>query len=486
MQSTAIQPRRQGSRKNGRNQSSLISLVPLDKLWPSPENDALYRPVDRADPEIVAMASSMKRYGVQQHFVVTADHYIVAGHRRLVAAKLAGLAAVPCKVLDFDKDDDHDQFMQLLRECNRQRVKSFDEKLREETLSANPEVAYQSLIEYRENQSSLIFDTLDIRDEKKRAEISAAKAPFLTAIKKIIHEREKFWPLSDRQIHYALLNDPPLIHASKPDSTYRNDKDSYGKLTELLTRARIVGYIPMDVISDITRPVTVWNVYRDTGVYLADEVNDFCRGYWRDLMQSQPNHIEIVGEKNTVASIIRSVAMEYCIPTTIGRGYCSLRPRYDIAQRFRKSGKERLVLLMLSDFDPDGEEIAHSFARSLRDDFDIENIEPVKVALTAAQVEQFDLPPAMQAKATSSNYKRFSDKHGDDVWELEALPPETLQGVLQEAVDSVIDVDAFNNEIDEEKADSVRLEGVRRVMLDTFRGWNGEEADAQAGGEGTE
>ena len=209
--------------------------------------------------------------------------------------------------------------------------------------------------------------------------------------------------------------------------------------------------------------------------YLHQQIKNFATTYWRDLMQSQPNHIEIVGEKNTIASIIRPVAAQFCIPMTIGRGYCSLRPRYDIEQRFRESGKDKLVLLILSDFDPDGEEIAHSLARSLRDDFDIEDIEPIKVAITADQVEEFDLPPAMKAKTTSANYKRFADEHGDGVWELEALPPETLQNVLREAIDSVIDTEAFNHEIDQEKADAAKLDGVRRVMLDTLGEWRGQE-----------
>ena len=174
-------------------------------------------------------------------------------------------------------------------------------------------------------------------------------------------------------------------------------------------------------------------------------------------MQSQPNHIEILAEKNSVDSIIRPVAAEFCIPMTIGRGYCSLRPRFDVAQRFRKSGKERLVLLMLSDFDPDGEEIAHSFARSMRDDFGVENIEPIKVALTADQVADYDLPPMMQAKSGSSNYERFAEKHGDDVWELEALPAARLQDVLHVAIDDVLDTDAFNHEIDQEKADAAKF-----------------------------
>jgi len=465
MQCTANPRGRNGRPKTSKNDELglvPISMISLDELRPSPENDGLYKPIDPADPEIIGLARSIATHGVQEPLIVTLDHWIVSGHRRYVAAKLADLETAPCRVLNFGKDDDHDQFMRLLRQCNLQRVKSFDETLREEALSANPEVAYQSLIEQRQERSQLDLETLDIRGEKRRSRISKAKLPFLEAIKAIIADRRKYWPLSDRQIHYALLNDPPLIHASKPASIYCNDAKSYKALTELLTRARIAGKISMRVIQDATRPVTLWNVYRDVQGYLRAELKDFCSTYWRDLMQSQPNHIEIIGEKNTIEPIIRSVAAQYCIPMTIGRGYCSLRPRYDIAQRFFKSGKERLVLLMLSDFDPDGEEIAHSFARSLRDDFEIEVIEPIKVALTSAQVAEFSLPPMLKAKKKSAQYKRFSSAHGDSVWELEALPPETLQRVLQEAIDNVIDIEAFNHEIDQEKQDAASLENTRR------------------------
>lgn len=469
--------RRNGRRGSANGELRLvpIRLIPVEDLTPSPENDTLYRPINPADPEIIELARSVKANGVQEPLIVTADYFILSGHRRLVAAKLARLTTVPCKVLDFRKHQDHDRFMGLLRECNRQRVKSFDEKLREETLSANPEVAYQALIEHREERSKVAIDTLDIREERRRAKISPAKGPFLEAIKSIIEERKHFWPLSDRQIHYALLNDPPLTHASKRDSTYSNDRASYKALTDLLTRARIAREIPMSVIQDATRPVTLWDVHGDVQAFIRQETTGFCQHYWRDLLQSQPNHIEIVGEKNTIEPIIRPVAARSCIPITIGRGYCSLRPRFDIAERFRKSGKDRLILLILSDFDPDGEEIAHSLARSLRDDFTIEKITPVKVALTADHVEEFDLPPNLEAKATSKQYRRFVGKYGKDCWELEALPPETLQRILQEAIDQVIDVEALNREIDQEKADAAKLVGVRRVMLDTLREWRGDE-----------
>jgi hypothetical protein len=134
------------------------------------------------------------------------------------------------------------------------------------------------------------------------------------------------------------------------------------------------------------------------------------------------------------------------------------------------SGKQRLVILVISDFDPDGDEIAHSLARSLRDDFGIANIDAVKVALRAEQVAELDLPPSMiGAKRTSANYTRFVEQYGsDEVYELEALSPQTLQELLDEAIGSVLDVEAFNAEVTSEKHDAIHLGAVRRRVLATL------------------
>ena len=448
-----------------------IQEIPIGDLRPSPENDQLYKPIDPADPDFVAFADGIAEHGILVPLTVTADYFVASGHRRLVAATLAGLWYIPCRVLDFDKDDDPDRFMQILRECNRQRVKTFGETLREQAIDADPEIAYQALIDHRQETSAVEIDTFNIEGSVKRAVISPAKKPFLDAIQKVIADLQEFWPLSDRLIHYNLLNNPPLKHASKPDSVYCNDAEgkSYKALTELLTRARVAGIIPMEVIADPTRPVTTWDIHQDVSGYLQEQMEGFGRGYWRDLLQSQPNHIEIIGEKNTVAGTIKSVAMKYRLPVTIGRGFCSLRPRYDLVQRFRKSGKDRLILLAVSDYDPAGEEIAHSFARSIRDDFGVEEIEPVKVALTFDQVNQLVLPPAGKAKKKDGKAKKFIDKYGDDVWELEAIPPIKLQEILTETIDSVIDIGAFNHEIDREKEDAAKLEGVREIVIDVLR-----------------
>jgi hypothetical protein len=108
--------------------------------------------------------------------------------------------------------------------------------------------------------------------------------------------------------------------------------------------------------------------------------------------------VELFIDDINLLSILRPVAAQFCIPLTVGRGFSSLPPRNNMARRFRRSGKQQLILLIVSDFDPDGEEIARSFAPSMRDDLDVRRIHAIKVALAKDQVSQYNLPPNMLAK----------------------------------------------------------------------------------------
>jgi hypothetical protein len=220
----------------------------------------------------------------------------------------------------------------------------------------------------------------------------------------------------------------------------------------------------MGWIRDDTRPISLWDSHNEPTTFIRSELDEFLKGYSRELMQSQPNHIEVLGEKNTVDPVLKEVVMEYGIPMTTGRGYSSLPPRAEMASRYRASGKENLILLVASDFDPDGEQICESFARSMRDDFKIGNIHPIKVALTHEQVLTRSLPPSMDAKTTSANFKKFAEQYGGHAYELEALQPEDLQQVLRDAINAVIDVDAFNHEVEQEAKDAAKLEALRTTV----------------------
>jgi hypothetical protein len=444
------------------NTSTEIIELAIGDIFPSPENSTVYHPLSMENPDDAALVKSVRIHGILDPIIITLENYILSGHRRHWAARAAGLKVVPCRRIGMLRDDP--RFLPLLAECNKQRNKSFDEILHETVLAANPEEAHRALLEYRQRVAQVSADTIEIVGTIRRNPISSAKAPMLDAIDAIIEEMKSFWPITDRQIHYGLLNAPPLIHASKPNSLYRNNLESYKALCELITRARLGGLIPYQAIHDPTRPVTLFDVHAGVGPFLEREIERFLKGYWRNLQASQPCHIEILAEKLTVQSILHTVAAEYRIPMTIGRGYSSIPPRYEMAQRFRQSGKDRLVLLVVGDQDPEGEDIGHSFARSMRDDFGVLGIDPIKVALTSQQVADLNLPPMMIAKKKSSRRKTFTDKHGEHVYELEAVPPATLQHFLREVIDSVLDVDAFNEELDAEKQDAAQLAERRKSV----------------------
>ena len=296
---------------------------------------------------------------------------------------------------------------------------------------------------------------IELREYKSRSVISSAKLPLLNAVLRIIEINRSYWPLSVRQIHYRLLNDPPLCHANKPDSSYVNTQQFYkNQCVDICARARLAGLIPWEAISDETRPTDLSWVFTDWKNFIRDEMERFLVGYRRDLVQSQLNHIEVVVEKNTVYGILRPIAQEFCLPITSGRGYCSLSPRHELVERFRASGKARLIVLLLSDFDPDGEEISHSFARSLRDDFNLSEVRAIQVAITQAQIAQFNLVPIMTAKTTSARYGRFVETHRSDVvHELESLEPAALSELLRDAIGQVLNRKKFNQEREQERTD---------------------------------
>ena len=449
-----------------------LSHFPENRLVAAPENNYIYDKFGIANPDDRALTISIRDNGVQEPLTVSKDNYVLSGHRRLAACRFLGLATVPVRFVDVNFAGlEKLERLQVLRLHNRQREKSPGERIRERLVDIEPAMAHRNLLIRRAAvicgpEKSKI--NVELGSVKKRARITTLQ--FLEAVKKVVSENENYWPLTDRRIHYLLLNDPPLRHDKKPKSRYINDKASYKALTNLLIRARLTDAVPIESVEDTTRPVQLGGGFSTFEAYVEQETANFLTGYTRNLMQGQPHHIEIMLEKNALRSVIESVARDYCIPVTTGRGYSSLSPRYDLYRRFKSSGKSKLVLLMLTDFDPDGEQIAASFARSMRDDFALIDVHAVKVALTAEDVTTYDLPSDMDAKPTSPNYKKFLAKHGTKAVELDAAPVVLLQEKLREAIRRAIDVNEFNAQVEQEVQDSAYVEAHRQVVFEAIRG----------------
>lgn len=91
-------------RKHGLYRTDQIYFLSVDDIVPNPA-----QPRKHFDPvELKELADSIIRYGVLQPLTVRSQnklYELVAGERRLRASRLAGLAKVPCIVLDVDTEE---------------------------------------------------------------------------------------------------------------------------------------------------------------------------------------------------------------------------------------------------------------------------------------------------------------------------------------------------------------------------------------------
>ena len=90
--------------ENDDSEKGRILDIPVDTIIPNPS-----QPRKQFDSEpIIRLADSIRRYGILQPLTVrrlpeSKNYEIVAGERRLRAAKLLGLETVPCIVVDVDE-----------------------------------------------------------------------------------------------------------------------------------------------------------------------------------------------------------------------------------------------------------------------------------------------------------------------------------------------------------------------------------------------
>jgi ParB/RepB/Spo0J family partition protein len=118
---------------------------PLTSIKPAPENDAIYAPIAWDDPSIQDLARSIKENGVKEPLLISKDGYIISGHRRRIAAMLAGLEYVPVTVSPISRAKNPKEFIALLVTMNAQRVKTTSDLVHETIVKLDPKDAHQQI-----------------------------------------------------------------------------------------------------------------------------------------------------------------------------------------------------------------------------------------------------------------------------------------------------------------------------------------------------
>src|SRR5712671_3844681 len=220
-----------------------------------------------------------------------------------------------------------------------------------------------------------------------------------------------------------------------------NRQSEYKHLGGIIKDARRAGLIDWAAIEDRTREVHTHSSW-DSPACIIDAV---ARQYREDPWQDQHYRPEVWIEKDALLGVIEGVCTEWRVPYFACRGNNSESLQYQAGKRFEEYLDEGLtpIVLHLGDHDPNGIDMTRDNRDRLAM-FARQDIEVRRLALNMDQVERYRPPPNF-AKETDSRYAAYVRQFGTtECWELDALAPTVIAGLVHAEVEALIDHDAWN------------------------------------------
>lgn len=251
-----------------------------------------------------------------------------------------------------------------------------------------------------------------------------------------------------------------------------NSLEHYKRVVKAMEVARWEGLVDFEAFSDLDRVMVGETKSEITNVVdkieeAKHQVSAWMKYYSKNRWENQPIYAELFIEKKALQGVFQSVCNNNRIALGACKGYPSLTFLYEAAQRFSdayEQGKE-CVILYFGDYDPSGEDIPRSIGENLNrmaqevDGFSPFEVEVKRFALFESQVREWKLPPA-PAKETDS---RTANWDGIGQVELDAVKPEKLKRMAQDAIDSVFDYSLYD---DLQATEEEETETYRTALLD--------------------
>lgn len=268
----------------------------------------------------------------------------------------------------------------------------------------------------------------------------------LEQVQEIFTTYEDYLPLTVRQVYYQLVG----------NYDYPKTDNAYERLCEHLVRARRARRIPFDWLRD-DGVVVAQHQWFDGPADFWDHVGQQARRYERDKQTGQPNYVELWTEAAGMMPQLARVAGRFSVPVYSCSGFASLPAVRQIVDRAYRRNVPT-VLLHVGDFDPSGEavfeHIVDDASEFLDDDriLQTQKIIAHRVALTGGQVHAYDLPTS-PAKSTDSR----SAKWKGGTCQVDALPPDTLAEMVEDAIKHYLILDRVAQHDEDEQAERIQL-----------------------------
>lgn len=273
--------------------------------------------------------------------------------------------------------------------------------------------------------------------------------------------------LTNRQLYYQLV----------AGGLIPNAQEIYKRICTFLTDCRYNGDINWESIEDRGRTPerhSEWNSIRGL-------VDSALYSYRLPRWNNQDYYVELYCEKEAMESVLKPIADKYHIYFGCNKGYSSASTMYNLARRMKEQydNNKKLVILYLGDHDPSGLDMIRDIKERItefiwyNEKLDYEDsfvgydivykqreeegiFQVIPVALTTEQVEEYN-PPPNPAKITDPRARNYIEANGESSWELDALKPEILIKLTENAISDFIDIDKYKAVIRQEEKDKKNL-----------------------------
>lgn len=223
----------------------------------------------------------------------------------------------------------------------------------------------------------------------------------------------------------------------------KNNQREYKNLGDIINEARLAGLIDWNAIVDRTRNLRSIGHWDTPADIIASAASSFRIDKWVE----QEHRIEIWIEKDALVGVIENACNKHDIPFFSCRGYTSQSELWGAAMRMNgyiKEGQEPVVI-HLGDHDPSGKDMT----RDIEDRFEMFCGRRIKVQRIALNMDQINKhkPPPNPCKITDSRAENYMKEFGDESWELDALDPKIINGLIETEVAKYKDMAQWRKDI---------------------------------------
>ena len=242
------------------------------------------------------------------------------------------------------------------------------------------------------------------------------KEKTLKEIEEINKLFEVYGEMTIRQIYYRLVGILGL---------------NYRQIAYRCKEGRAEGLISRDNIVDRSRNVYSKSLWKDKEGFLSSLAYNFNLDYWKDS-KTKP---QIWTEKDALSQVLYDVAKEYNVKVYVSRGFLS------ISNKDRWGGDD-VAILYFGDFDPSGLFIDKDLETSVA----FQNFN--RIALTKEMTKGL---PSVPVKKKDPRAKSYIKKYGNKGWELDALDPNELKGLVRTSIEEYVDFDLEQKKAEEQE-----------------------------------